>query len=253
VTYDLRQSLELGSFVQSAYNLYDDVMVGDGGLTVTPPYELLTNLYWAELGDDAPSVCGFVLQNGGEITVALRGTTSVLEILHDIFFLLKSFPYAPVGETEWGFTNLYITLKTGLSESDPRACEYIGKLTGITSIRITGHSLGAAVATLLAVEIAAGYASSPVPIVYTFASPRVGDKLFAANYDSLVPETYRIVNAPDYVPTLPPAWTGYCHVDTEIPINSGVTTKGNVGCWHSLATYLYTLNANIPLGSTCVP
>ena len=248
--YDMQQALELGSFVQSAYDLYN---VSDPPYTPPALYKLLTKLYWAELGDDAPSVCGFVIQNGGEVTVALRGTTNVLEIMHDVFFLLKAFPYAPMGSTEDGFTNLYVTLKTGLSESDPRAVEYISKIPGITSIRIAGHSLGASVATLLAAEIAAGYASAPVPTVYTFASPRVGDKLFAANYDSLVPETYRIVNAPDYVPTLPPAWTGYCHVDTEVPINSGSTTKGNVGCWHALATYLHTINQKVSLGSTCLP
>jgi hypothetical protein len=46
---------------------------------------------------------------------------------------------------------------------------------------------------------------------------------------------------------------GYVHVDAEYPINSDDGTKYNVPCWHSLRTYLNTLDASVTLDPGCVP
>lgn len=64
---------------------------------------------------------------------------------------------------------------------------------------ITGHSLGGALATLAAkkLEHKAGIAAC-----YTFGSPRVGDQNWIADMKSPV---YRVVNAADCVPLLPPS------------------------------------------------
>jgi hypothetical protein len=69
-------------------------------------------------------------------------------------------------------------------------------------IWMTGHSLGAALATL-----AAGRYGN-VQGVYTFGSPRVGNDEFKENWDV---KTYRIVNNDDIVPRLPPSGI-YVHV-----------------------------------------
>ncbi len=60
----------------------------------------------------------------------------------------------------------------------------------------TGHSLGAALATLAA-------SRRPPETLYTFGSPRVGDKDFAATLARTV--VYRYVNCCDAVARLPPA------------------------------------------------
>jgi hypothetical protein len=44
---------------------------------------------------------------------------------------------------------------------------------------------------------------------------------------------------------------GYVHVDAEFPINSDDTTKHSLPCWHSLETYLHTLDNNEPLELAC--
>ncbi|SEL19416.1 lipase family protein [Nitrosovibrio tenuis] len=67
----------------------------------------------------------------------------------------------------------------------------------------TGHSLGAALATLAALRRAP-------QAVYTFASPRVGNEAFAASLGSL--PIFRIVDDEDALTSLPPEVLGYRHV-----------------------------------------
>ncbi len=70
----------------------------------------------------------------------------------------------------------------------------------------TGHSLGAALATLAATRLAP-------KAVYTFGSPRVGNQAFA---DSLVnAPLYRVVDDEDVVTTVPPESLGFRHAGTE--------------------------------------
>ncbi|MGK7892069.1 MAG: lipase [Xenococcus sp. (in: cyanobacteria)] len=80
---------------------------------------------------------------------------------------------------------------------------------------ITGHSLGAAVATLVAIEIARQIPQLKDQIqLYTFAGPRVGSPKFVQAHSQLIPNSYRIVNLADSVPLVPPVSLGnsYTHV-----------------------------------------
>jgi hypothetical protein len=69
-------------------------------------------------------------------------------------------------------------------------------------IWMTGHSLGAALATLCAVRY------GNVQAVYTLGSPRVGNDVFKEKFDV---KTFRIVNNDDIVPRVPPPGA-YRHV-----------------------------------------
>jgi hypothetical protein len=78
-------------------------------------------------------------------------------------------------------------------------------------LMIAGHSLGAAVGALAALQ-ALGEDRAPLA-VYTYGMPRTGGKKFKARYDEkLGGTTYRLVNGPDIVPTVPPALLAYHHV-----------------------------------------
>lgn len=78
---------------------------------------------------------------------------------------------------------------------------------GELTIHVSGHSLGAALATIAALHAAlvcdqhrAGCEVS----LYTFASPRVGDSAFASACNQRL-RSFRIANSEDLVPCLPPA------------------------------------------------
>ena len=81
-------------------------------------------------------------------------------------------------------------------------------------IWVTGHSLGAAISTLCALEL---YSSGLKSLnVYNYGCPRVGNSEFAQYYDSRIPNTFRVVNGRDVVPTVPPKVLGFSHVATEV-------------------------------------
>lgn len=75
---------------------------------------------------------------------------------------------------------------------------------------ITGHSLGAAMATLLA------SLRGPTAL-YTIGSPRAGDAAFVASLGGVA--SYRYVDCCDAVTELPPAQLGYAHLGNMLYID----------------------------------
>jgi predicted lipase len=254
-TFSVAEAVELGKFILAAYDMFN---AGDPPDFVPPGgYQLVSKIYADDLTDNLPDfkVFGFIAQSGSDVVVAIRGTEGVFELLMDSLFAPVPFPFADAGQTEQGFTNFYSTLRTGPNIAQPRVIDALRPLiaTGtIKTLRIAGHSLGGALATLLAVDVSDNSVFT-APTVYTFGSPRVGDKVFAGTYDGLVPNSWRIENLNDIVPHLPPLLAGYVHVDAAFPINSDDMSKHTVPCWHALATYLHTLDSSMPLDADCVP
>ncbi len=250
--FSVATAIELGHFVSAAYDLYSDP-----GAFSLPGYALDSTIYADDITDGLPDykVFGFIARSGVDVVVAIRGTEGILEWIRDFDLELVRFPYAEAGNVEQGFNGFYSTFRTGPSSTAARVIDRLASLIaggGITTLRITGHSLGSSLATLLAIDVAAnrGFAK---PVVYTFASPRVGDKVFAGSYDQLVETSWRIANLNDIVTQLPPQFAGFVHVDAEYPINSDDRSKHTFSCWHALATYLNTLDPAQPIDADCAP
>lgn len=73
---------------------------------------------------------------------------------------------------------------------------------------VTGHSLGAAIATLLAGELQEEFTDQRISLI-TFGSPRVGDRRLKRAFKKL--PHLRVVNNRDIVTEIPPRWFLYRH------------------------------------------
>eukprot|EP00208_Stichococcus_sp_RCC1054_P005346 CAMPEP_0206142186 /NCGR_PEP_ID=MMETSP1473-20131121/15880_1 /ASSEMBLY_ACC=CAM_ASM_001109 /TAXON_ID=1461547 /ORGANISM="Stichococcus sp, Strain RCC1054" /LENGTH=1445 /DNA_ID=CAMNT_0053537075 /DNA_START=238 /DNA_END=4575 /DNA_ORIENTATION=- len=70
--------------------------------------------------------------------------------------------------------------------------------SGPRRVTLTGHSLGGALATLAAYDIAKAFPSFEVSC-YTFGAPRTGNHAFAKDYNQVVPDTWSVINDQDAV------------------------------------------------------
>jgi len=132
----------------------------------------------------------------GTTLVAFRGTQpgATADFLTDARALLTPWPESG-GLVHAGFAAAARAVLPDLRrwvESQPHSA---------AKLLLTGHSLGAALATLAASVLQPG-------LVVTLGSPRVGDRAFAA---TVTTELVRIVDCCDAVTDLPPP-IRYCHV-----------------------------------------
>lgn len=174
---------------------------------------------------------------------ALRGTDSMAEWQSDADCPLGDCPFLPGARTHRGFTAIYqsmivdgLALRAFLSSKS-------------RPLIVTGHSLGAALATLVAADVGG------VNLV-TFAGPRVGDDAFAHMAMTRLAGNDRLVNAPDIVPRVPvriePDFP-YAHLGVSIDLDSAGQVIENVHAWHSLDTYLHMIDPTVLLDPQFVP
>jgi len=119
---------------------------------------------------------------------------------------------------------------------------------------VTGHSLGSALSTLFVIENSLKH-KFDISLIGTLASPKVGNLEFKHVFDSIPLTSWRIVNIRDVVPKLPPTIPfilDYEHVDVAYSFDSTLFAKKNLGCYHSVDTYLHWLNNRLPLAPECV-
>lgn len=140
----------------------------------------------------------FVANNDDIAIVAFRGSqlpkpgkdNDFLEIFND---WMANFDFLPVEWNQGG--KVHKGFKEAVDEVWDELSDYLTNEQQNRKIWITGHSLGAALATLSADR----YAN--VQGLYTFGSPRVGDIDFKNNF---LANSYRFVNNNDVVTTVPP-------------------------------------------------
>ena len=276
---DLNQAILYAQLVNAAYAVDPADVTNHAGQIVNvgaANYQVVTSIFANDLATDmnpergkARVSIGLVLQAAaaGDVVIAVRGTEGIQEWVHDAEFLLVTCPFlAGAGHTEDGFTAVYMSMTTSLDPKCPRVTQALAGLNfprPVTSLTISGHSLGGALATLLALDVAANTAFKN-PAVYTYASPRTGGPQFAATYNQVVPNTNRIAGRLDLVPKLPLPPL-YEHVLGLFEINSiklgippKILVKPDLVCLHILTSYLYLLSLQaggpvLPLQPTCVP
>ena len=272
---DLKEAIEYALLVKSAEDVPPGQTVYHPGDiitiscdTINVDYTVVTTIYANDLATDVNPLrtdqivsFGVVAQDSlGNVVVAIRGTASIFEWVQDARFLLVKCPILPgAGYTEDGFTAVYESLRITENPASTRLVDALPDMAfphPVTSVTICGHSLGAALATLLALDVGAN-TKFEKPIAYTYASPRVGDPSFVDTYNQLVPNTYRFANRLDIVPKVPSPPL-YEHVLGLYDLNPMLKVKWDIPCEHHLTTYLYLLSllsggTLLPLDGACVP
>ncbi len=280
---DLSKTIHFGQVVGKAYEVPPTQLANAAGQTLTvtlgdasTTYVVITTVYANDLATDmnpqrgdARVSIGLILQNTttGDALIAIRGTEGVHEWLQDGRFLLVATPFlAGAGHTEDGFTSMYMSLAVDAAPGSPSVSESLEGLSWrrpVQSLTICGHSLGGALVTLLAVDVAANTRFRD-PEVYSYASPRTGDPAFASTYNQVVPRTFRIANRMDLVPKLPlpPLYEHVAEVTELNPVILSVPPKilvrTDIACEHILSTYLHLLTRQaagvvLPLEPHCTP
>jgi triacylglycerol lipase len=261
--YNTSTAILWGEFIEVAYKMYN----ADPKNTNPPQpdyfpagWKLLANLNVnATIGIfKEPQMIGFVAQSTSdpsELGFVFRGTIGIFDWFDDCEFLKVDFTdIKNGGKVEDGFCRLYNSLSVVApgSSQHQNIKDFVATLGSTPSITVSGHSLGGALAILHA-AVLADMNSALSPELYTFAAPMVGNTAFVATFEQLVPDSYRIYNKPDIVPTLPGEWLGYSQVNTGIQINSLLyPIKHSLGCYHSILTYLYVLGSTSDSPGDCL-
>ena len=276
---DLNQAIQFGLLVKAAETIQPANTAPAAGQTLPATYDpdnVGYKIVGTIMGNDLATTMnpgrgdqivsfGFILQTpNNDVVIAIRGTEGIREWIHDFEFLITKCPFLPgAGKTDDGFTAIYNSLR--VATSSPRLVDAVAALPfdhAVNSLTICGHSLGGALATLLALDVAAN-TNFKSPTVYTYASPRTGDALFAHTYNQVAPNTYRIANRVDIVPKLPLPPL-YEHVVGLYELNSIKLTppkflvKCELACEHHMTSYLHLLSLLAgktvqPLDAACVP
>ncbi|XVF73530.1 hypothetical protein PTKIN_Ptkin12aG0209000 [Pterospermum kingtungense] len=231
-----------------------------------------------------------------DVVIAFRGTATCLEWLENIRATLTSLPddvAANVGSkgsggpmVESGFLSLYTSGTSACPSLQNMVRQEVGRVLEMygdepLSLTITGHSLGAALATLAAHDINTSFGNAPMVTVISFGGPRVGNQSFRHQLEKKGSKILRIVNSDDVITKVPgfvidnndaankqalkvaglPRWVQkraedmqlvYAEVGQELRLSSKECpqlNKGGVASCHELSTYLQLVNGFV--GSNC--
>jgi triacylglycerol lipase len=199
--FSLQNALGCALASQLAYstrNAIDAKAKGDWGFVTvnhytTPPGAL----------DDTQA---FVAVRSDMVLIAFRGTEpeNIKDWLTDSNAVLVP---STLGHLHKGFLRAFNTVGPQIVNDLRSRPDTTGK-----PLWFTGHSLGAALSTIMTASCA--NAGLQIAGHYNFGSPRVGDSSFANFYNERCASvTFRFVNNNDIVPRVPPRQLLYDHVD----------------------------------------
>ena len=180
-------------------------------------------------------------------------------------------------KAECGFLSLYKTRGAHVPSLAESVVEEVRRLMDLykgetLSITVTGHSLGAALALLVADEISTCAPDVPQVAVFSFGGPRVGNKAFANRINAKNVKVLRIVNSQDVITRVPGMFVSeelgqklrnskvagvfdmldknmplaYSHVGAELRVDTRMSPflkpNADVACCHDLEAYLHLVD-----------
>jgi triacylglycerol lipase len=260
--FDTELSIELGGLIKLAYEQFD-AFENETAWTLPEPYGLEAELHHAwtperaltkgihsfdvalqrlphfKKKDSIRIPIGFVARRMKRRYLILRGTQTSKEWLRNFNIDLVPYLLPGHGKVHEGFLQTYCSIRDDLREA-------LSPAGARPDLFIAGHSLGAALATLAAMEMES-LEEGRVRAVYTYGSPRVGDDAFVKSFNALFPQrSFRIVNTSDIITSIPLpiplagiAGGYFSHVETPVDIT---VQKDDLKENHGMDTYLSALN-----------
>ena len=178
----------------------------------------------------------------GEIVLSVRGTNNLRNFLTDAVFPTSSCSLVSGCEVHDGFAESWNELS---SWAGATVSASLSSYPGY-SLTVTGHSLGAAVATLGGAYLrAAGQQLA----LYNYGCPRVGNAAFADFATSQAGGVNRVTHLDDPVPRLPPLLFEYRHTSPEYWLDDGTASTDSYGV-NDIEICLGDANTNCNAGTT---
>jgi len=168
---------------------------------------ILTNILY----DAKSDMQGYMGVLKDTIYVVFRGSSSIRNWIDDMEVFKTGYPYCDKCEVHKGFYKTSEALKIDVINEIKKM--FSTNTNKMNNIIITGHSYGAAIATLISLEL---YNKGIQNKVYNFGQPRIGNKEFSKFSNSIMKEYYRFTHNRDMVPHVPPMNMGYYHSCGEI-------------------------------------
>ncbi|KAJ4805250.1 Alpha/beta-Hydrolases superfamily protein [Rhynchospora pubera] len=160
--------------------------------------------------------------NLNSIIIAFRGTQeqSIKNWIEDLFSIQLDldYPGMPGARVHHGFYSAYH--RTSLRPAILSAVQNIKSTYWNISIIVTGHSMGGALATFCALDLVVNSGEKDVQLM-TFGQPRVGNAVFATDFNEYIPKAIRLTHQNDIVPHMPPYYSyfptiTYHHFSREV-------------------------------------
>lgn len=205
-----------------------------------------------------------------DITIVLRGTATCHEWFENLRASLTPLEDGEGGGEEnqdashvpkvaRGFLSLYKSATEEEKSLSSSVIEEVKRLMEVykgeeLSITVVGHSLGAALALLVADEVSTCAPHVPPIAVVSFGGPKVGNRAFAERLEKRGVKVLRVVNEGDVITRVPGieiprrgrVREGYEHVGVELRVDSRTSpclrSDAGPACSHDLESYLHLVD-----------
>jgi hypothetical protein len=163
----------------------------------------------------------YVLEETGaqRLIVGFRGSAGLIDWINNLTALPVPHLAVTNGVVHGGFNAAYLAVRQNLVTSVVGAIiERLGTDDAIQQVCFTGHSLGGAMASFAAFDFRFILADDLAVRHYTYGAPKIGNTYVTFDFDGMIPDSFRMVNAGDPVPKLPAPGgpTKYRHVKTLV-------------------------------------
>ena len=205
------RGLLLSMYAHQCYQSPKDLLKARPGIKDLTPLKKFLNKPLPPTFIDVDGAQAYVMSDSNDVLIACRGTEPTQ--LNDVVADLKMFPvpHHKGGRVHRGFYGEYQKVIPGIKEALAKHNK-----SGKKTVWVCGHSLGGAMAVLVAAEL------QPNGGLHTFGQPRVGNAEFLKCLKDV--PYYRYRNNNDIVTAVPPSWLFFKHGGVLRYIN----TYGNI-------------------------